>query len=51
LGRAAPFVDGQITAIAHVNALVLATTNDRDFARFKGLTVENWSKRHLRSKP
>ena len=51
LGRAAPFVDGQIAAIAHVNALVLATTNDRDFARFKGLTVENWSKRHLRSKP
>jgi len=37
--------------IAHVKALVLATTNDRDFAPFKGLTVENWSKRHLRSKP
>lgn len=44
LGRSAPFVDGQIAAIAHVNGLVLATTNDKDFARFKGLTVETWSK-------
>jgi len=51
VGRPAPFVDGQIAAIAHVNALVLATTNDRDFARFKGLTLENWSKRHPRPKP
>jgi tRNA(fMet)-specific endonuclease VapC len=45
LGRPAPLVDGQIAAIAHVNGLVLTTTNARDFARFKGLTVENWSKR------
>ena len=44
LGQAAPFVDGQIAAIAHVNGLVLATTHDKDFARFKGLTMENWSK-------
>ncbi len=44
LGRPAPFVDGQIAAIAHVNGLVLATTNSKDFARFKGLAVENWSK-------
>ena len=44
LGRPAPFVDGQIAAIAKVHGLVLATTNDKDFARFKGLTVENWSK-------
>ena len=50
LGRPAPFVDGQIAAIAHVHGLVLATTNDKDFARFKGLTVENWSKRHARPK-
>ena len=50
LGRPAPFVDGQIAAIAHVNGLVLATTNDKDFGRFKGLTVENWSKRHARQK-
>ena len=50
LGRPAPFVDGQIAAIAHVHGLVLATTNDRDFVHFKGLTIENWSKRHARSK-
>jgi tRNA(fMet)-specific endonuclease VapC len=50
LGRPAPFVDGQIAAIVHVHGLVLATTNDRDFVHFKGLTIENWSKRHARSK-
>jgi tRNA(fMet)-specific endonuclease VapC len=50
LGRPAPFVDGQIAAIAHVHGLVLATTNDKDFARFEKLTVENWSKRHVRQK-
>jgi tRNA(fMet)-specific endonuclease VapC len=50
LGRPAAFVDSQIAAIAHVHGLVLATTNDKDFARFKGLTVENWSKRHVRRK-
>ena len=44
LGRPAPFVDGQIAAIAHVHRLVLATTNDKDFVRFRGVTVENWSK-------
>jgi tRNA(fMet)-specific endonuclease VapC len=49
LGRPAPFVDGQIAAIARVNGLVLATTNDKDFARFKGLAVENWSKPQIRS--
>jgi tRNA(fMet)-specific endonuclease VapC len=49
LGRPSPFVDGQIAAIAHVHGLVLATTNDKEFARFKGLTVENWSKKHERS--
>ena len=50
LGRPGPFVDGQIAAIAQVHGLVLATTNDKDFARFKGLTVENWSQRHARPK-
>lgn len=43
LGRAAPFVDGQIAAIAHVSRLVLVTINTGDFAGFKGLTVEDWS--------
>lgn len=46
LGRPAPFVDGQIAAIAHANGLILVTTNTKDFARFKELTVENWAKRH-----
>jgi tRNA(fMet)-specific endonuclease VapC len=50
LGRPAPFVDGQIASIAHVHGLVLVTANDHEFVRFKGLTVENWSKRHVRSK-
>ena len=44
LGRPAPFVDGQIAAIAFVNDLVLVTVNVRDFARFKGIELENWSK-------
>ena len=48
LGRPAPFVDGQIAAIAHANELVLVTANARDFARFKDLKVENWSRREAR---
>lgn len=48
LGRPAPFVDGQIAAIAHANGLILVTTNTKDFARFKELTVENWSQRRAR---
>ena len=45
LGRPAPFVDGQIAAIAHVNDLVLVTLNARDFGRFKEIAVEDWSRR------
>jgi tRNA(fMet)-specific endonuclease VapC len=48
IGRPAPFVDGQIAAIAQVRGLVLVTTNERDFARFKTLRVENWSRRAVR---
>lgn len=44
IGKTAPFTDGQIAAIAHANDLVLVTLNDKDFARFKGLRVTNWSK-------
>jgi tRNA(fMet)-specific endonuclease VapC len=44
LGTPAPFTDGQIAAIAHANDLVLVTVNVKDFARFKGLRVTNWSK-------
>jgi tRNA(fMet)-specific endonuclease VapC len=43
LGRPAPYVDGQIAAIAQANGLVLVTVNTKDFARFKGLRTENWS--------
>ncbi len=45
LGRPAPYVDGLIAAIAFVNDLVLVTVNVKDFARFRGVAVENWSKR------
>jgi tRNA(fMet)-specific endonuclease VapC len=48
VGPPAPFVDGQIAAIAHVHGLVLVTGNQQDFERFKGLTLENWSKRATR---
>jgi tRNA(fMet)-specific endonuclease VapC len=48
LGRPAPFVDGQIAAIAHANDLVLVTANARDFARFKDIKVENWSRSEAR---
>ncbi len=44
LGRPAPYTDGQIAAIAHVNGLILVTVNVKDFARFKELEVANWSK-------
>lgn len=43
LGKSAPFVDGQIAAVAHVHGLVLVTTNETQFEGFKGLMVENWS--------
>lgn len=39
----APFVDGQIAAVAAVNDLVLVTANRADFRRFRGLRVENWT--------
>lgn len=48
LGRPAPYVDGQIAAIAHVNELVLVTANPKDFARFKDLRVEDWIRRGRR---
>lgn len=43
LGKPAPFVDGQIAAVAHVHGLVLVTTNETHFKGFKGLQVENWT--------
>jgi tRNA(fMet)-specific endonuclease VapC len=41
-GKPASFVDGQIAAIARVNALVLVTANVRHYERFEGLTIEDW---------
>lgn len=42
-GTTVPFVDGQIASIAQLNELILVTTDVRDFAPFKALTVENWA--------
>lgn len=41
-GKTPAFVDGQIAAIACVNALVLVTANVRYYESFEGLTVEDW---------
>lgn len=43
-GRMPTFADGQIAAIARVNELVVVTANTRDFRRFEGLELENWSR-------
>ncbi len=44
LGKPAPYVDAQIAAIAYANELVVVTTNLKDFALYKGVSVEDWSK-------
>jgi len=41
-GRAQPFVDGQIAAIASTRALILVTRNTSDFEVYADLHVENW---------
>jgi tRNA(fMet)-specific endonuclease VapC len=43
-GRATPFIDGQIAAIAHTQNLVLVTSNTRDFSAFQDLEVADWSR-------
>lgn len=43
-GRSPSAADGQIAAIARVNDLVLVTANVRDFRRFEGLSVQDWSR-------
>jgi tRNA(fMet)-specific endonuclease VapC len=43
-GRPPTAADGQIAAIARINELVLVTANVRDFRRFEGLTVEDWTR-------
>ncbi|MFO0695910.1 MAG: type II toxin-antitoxin system VapC family toxin [Polyangiales bacterium] len=44
LGHPPPFVDGQIAAIARTRGLVLVTANTKDFERFEGLRLEDWTK-------
>jgi tRNA(fMet)-specific endonuclease VapC len=44
-GTPVPYVDAQIAAIARTNGLVLVTANARDFARFKHLAVQDWTRR------
>ncbi len=44
VGKTAPYVDGQIAAIAFVNNLMLATINVKDFEGFGDVRIEDWSK-------
>jgi len=43
-GRSPSAADGQIAAIARVYELVLVTANVRDFRRFEGLSVQDWTR-------
>lgn len=42
LGRSAPRTDGEIAAVAVSQGLTLVTRNQRDFADFAGLKLEDW---------
>ena len=44
IGRPAPYVDGQIAAIAKSRELTLVTANVKDFAGFRDISVEDWSR-------
>ena len=50
LGQPGPYVDGQIAAIAHLHQLILVTANTKDFARFKDVKVEDWTRTPRRPK-
>ncbi len=50
-GATAPFVDGQIAAIAKVHGLALVTANVADFERFEALEVVSWVGRPRRQPP
>lgn len=41
-GRALPYADAQIAAIAIAHGLVLITRNTQDFEAIEGLRLENW---------
>jgi tRNA(fMet)-specific endonuclease VapC len=42
-GKTAPFVDGQIAAIAFTRGLTLVTANIKDFRSFDGVASVDWS--------
>ncbi len=42
-GRPPSAIDGQIASIARVNELVVVSANPKDFRRFQGLKLEDWS--------
>ena len=42
IGKTAPFIDGQIAAVAKVNNLILVTRNTDDFKNFADIKLENW---------
>jgi tRNA(fMet)-specific endonuclease VapC len=42
LGKTPSYVDGQIAAIAVVNNLILVTNNQKDYADFEQIEMENW---------
>src|SRR5215218_7845673 len=42
-GRAMPFVDGQIAAIAYAHNLIVVTANRMHFDLFEGIQIENWT--------
>jgi tRNA(fMet)-specific endonuclease VapC len=46
--RPTPLVDGELAAIASVHGLILVTAHPRDFASFKDLRVENWTRTRAR---
>lgn len=41
-GRAIPFIDGQIAAIARIHGCVIVTANVEHFEAFEGASIENW---------
>ncbi len=42
LGKTPPFADGQVAAVAKVNALAIVTRNVADYQAFGAITMENW---------
>jgi predicted nucleic acid-binding protein len=49
--RVTAHVDGQIAAIASVHDLTVVTASPRDFAHFKGVRVEDWSRPKKKAAP